>query len=79
MPVQLRELRPAIYMADEQWLFGGKLHEFTILDDGVSQGNQVRFRVRLGLLSRERSTPSRQEVNYLVTSGASWSIVRDDS
>jgi hypothetical protein len=66
-------------MADEQWLFGGRLQEFTILDDGVSQGNQVRFRVRLGLEERERSRTSQRDVSYLVTSGANWSIIRDDS
>jgi hypothetical protein len=78
-PAALRSAEPAIHVADEQWLFGGKLQEFTILDEGAPQGTQVRFRVRLSTVDAGRSAAAAREVAYLVTPGSVLSIIRDDS
>jgi hypothetical protein len=78
-PAALRTATPAIQVADEQWLFGGKLHEFTILDEGSAEGTQVRFRVRLRAADQGRIAPVSREVAYLVIPGSTLSIIRDDS
>jgi hypothetical protein len=78
-PEELRQGDAAIHMADEQWHFGGKLHEFSILEEEKPQGTQVRFRVQLQVSGQGRTSPTKSDVNYLVLGGTTLSIIRDDS
>jgi len=78
-PEELRTGDAAIHMADEQWFFGGKLHEFSIVDEEKPQGTQVRFRVQLQVSGQGRTSPTKSDVNYLVVGGTPLSIIRDDS
>jgi hypothetical protein len=77
-PDDLRNAQPPIYVADDFWLRGYQLTDFSMEKPGELYGTNVRFRMKLELLDL-KSKAFTQTANYLVTTTPAMTIARADN
>lgn len=75
----MREKQPAIHVADEQWLSGGKLRDFAIQGNGQTKGMSIRFDVTLQVANSPAGAWQKRSVRYTVATDPVVSVVRDDT
>lgn len=68
---------PPIRVADEDWLAGGKLQDYSLEGDGQARGSAVVWRVKLNLKTPQGRTVNKA-VDYLVTGAPDASVIRQD-
>lgn len=73
----LRESDPPVYVADDDWHQGSRLHHFSIVGAGEKHGTNVRVTVDLET-SDATGRVREQNVKYLVTTVPALTIARED-
>jgi hypothetical protein len=76
-PQSLRQRKPAIHVADEDWLAGRRLAGYRLADEGRMLGLTLRCPVVLEL-QNDRGQIVRRNVTYAVGTNPVLSVVRED-
>lgn len=72
-----RKQSPPVYVADELWLNGAQLKEYSLNGPGEVFGTNVRFKVKLKLIDSKGAGKER-ELKYLVSTTPANTIARED-
>lgn len=72
-----RERSEPVYVADEQWLNGAQLKEYTLSGPGEVFGTNIRFKVKLKMIDNKGAEKER-EAKYLVSTTPANTIARED-
>lgn len=73
-----RDKSPPVYVAEELWLNGTKLEEYTLNGPGELFGTNVRFNISLKCLGAASTKPTTRQLSYLVTTIPACTIARED-
>lgn len=74
----MRSLQPPIYVAEDLWLRGDQLTQFSIQSAGQLVGTNVRFEVEIRTRPVNGGTETVRQLKYLIASSPAISIARED-
>jgi hypothetical protein len=74
----LKRRSPPIHVAEDSWRMGEKLVDYKLQGDGETVGHQWSCKVVLSLLDKP-GKPRRLTTSYLVTTGRTLSVVRQEN
>jgi hypothetical protein len=74
----MRSLQPPIYVAEDLWLRGDQLTQFSIKSAGQLVGTNVRFEVEVRTRPSNGGAETTRSLKYLIASSPAISIARED-
>jgi hypothetical protein len=73
----LRNAQPPVYVADDLWVRGYQLKDFSVEQPAETHGTNIRLRMKLWLVDL-KGKESTHSINYLVTTTPAVTIARED-
>jgi hypothetical protein len=74
----LRNAQPPVYVADDSWVRGYQLKDFSVEKPAETHGTNIRLRMKLRLVDL-KGKESTHSINYLVTTTPAVTIAREDN
>jgi hypothetical protein len=74
----LRNAQPPVYVADDFWIRGYQLRDFSVEKPAETHGTNIRLRMKLRLVDL-KGKESAHSINYLVTTTPAVTIAREDN